>query len=151
MKTKINLGKIDYNRTGRKINAVDLEVNLKETEQGIVFTMSGSVWNSKKTGIIAGGQMCDEIGKHFKHDKRVQRLVQIWQKYHLNDMNAGTINQEIALEDCKSYDYYARCKHLENNGLLYDNGYKYGTAWLFRQIPDEVIEEVKQICEYYDK
>lgn len=145
MKKKLSLGKIDYNGTGRKVNAVELEINLKETEKGYVFSMSGGIWNHIHTDYICCGQMCDEIGKMFHHNKMVQRLVNIWEQYHLNDLNAGTINQEKALESFESKDYTKQCEYLKSIGLYEDNGYKYGTAWLFRQIPDEVIDEIKTI------
>lgn len=80
---------MDYNGTGRKINQVTVEIEIKERTNRIdqnlnpiercnVFTMSGNVWNSKHTDIITGGQMCDELPKLFPHNKSLKRLVEIW-------------------------------------------------------------------------
>ena len=35
----------------------------------------------------------------------------------------------------------------EKNNLLFDNGYKYGSAWLFRPIPKKDLQEIKRIIE----
>jgi hypothetical protein len=145
MKTRIELGKIDYNNSGRKNCLATFEVELKETEKGLVFSMCANVWNIRKTYIYCGGQCCDTIGECFPNNKKVQRLVEIWKKYHLNDLNAGTINQENALKNISGHDYTEQCKYLESVNLLYDNGYKYGTSWLFRQIPEDVIQEIKEL------
>jgi len=40
-------------------------------------------------------------------------------------------------------DYTRRCDLLHRIGLLYDNGYKYGSAWLVEPLPDDIIAEVK--------
>jgi hypothetical protein len=147
MKKIIELGKIDYNGFGCKINLATLDVELKETEKGLVFTMSGNIWNSKKTDIIAGGQICDEMLNYFK-DKKTKRLVEIWKNYHLNDMNAGTIEQETALQNYPEKDYTKQCEYLKSIGLYEDNGYKYGSAWLFRSIPEDIINEIKNLVNF---
>ena len=72
------------------------------------------------------------------------RLKQAWQRWHLNDMRAGTPKQEEAIRrwrsttDDPSYD--AACKMLESIDLLFDNGYRYGTAWLKEKVPLDVLE-----------
>lgn len=38
------------------------------------------------------------------------------------------------------YDYTKACEALEEVGLLYDNGYKYGSSWLKEELPTEVIK-----------
>lgn len=72
------------------------------------------------------------------------RLKQAWKRWHLNDMRAGTPNQEDAVRmwRCTTDDqsYEAACKMLESINLLVDNGYKYGSAWLKEEVPLEVLE-----------
>ena len=59
-------------------------------------------------------------------------------------MRAGTPKQEEAIRrwrsttDDPSYD--AACKMLESIDLLFDNGYRYGTAWLKEKVPLDVLE-----------
>ena len=62
-------------------------------------------------------------------------------------MHAGTIAQENCLEKCKVHDYAEQCKFLEKNNLLYDNGYKYGSKWLFWEIPENDLKVIKEIME----
>lgn len=73
------------------------------------------------------------------------RLKQAWQRWHLNHMRAGTYEQERMVREWRefapgSYDYQAACKMLEEKGLLIDNGYKYGSAWLKEEVPSDVLE-----------
>lgn len=71
------------------------------------------------------------------------RLLSIWDTYHLNDLTSGTITQEEALSEWKKsnkYDYAAACKYLESLGILEDRGYKYGTGWLCKPVPQEDID-----------
>ena len=147
MKTKIELPKIDYNGTGRKVNAVTIDVELKETEKGKVFTMSAGVWNSKRTDYICCGQMCDELPLLYPNNKLVKRLVQIWEKYHLNNLNAGTERQEKAIYNAgkEKAGYTEQGEYLKSIGLYFDGDYEYGSKWIFRPIPENIIEEIEQI------
>lgn len=73
-------------------------------------------------------------------------LNRVWNRWHLNDMRAGTPEQEKAVrwylenEGKGVYSYEAIAQFLETNGLLYDDGYKYGSGWLKEEVPLEVIE-----------
>ena len=145
MRKKFTFGKIDYYGTGRRINAVEVEVAL--SDKG-VFTASGTIWNSKHTDCVCGGQCLDTIAEYIKNPtfKKIHRL---WKQYHLNDMHAGTVAQEEALVNAnlmgRDYDYRKCCDYLESIGLLEDNGYRYGTAWLKRDIPVEDITEIQNL------
>ena len=74
----------------------------------------------------------------------LQKLYEVWECWHLNDMRAGTPSQEEAvrswLTQGNSYDYSKACKYLESIGLLYDGDYKYGTKWLFEEVPQDVLK-----------
>lgn len=138
---KLNLGKIDWNKTGKKINKVVIEYELEEKtdretgEAYLQFTASGEVWNSKGTDIIEGGQMLDRIAKRFPTNPRVQELTKIWRRWHLNGMKAA-------------------CEHQRELGWTYNThagqkcptcGYEIGTKWLVERIPEDVIERIKQL------
>ncbi|MCK5639870.1 MAG: hypothetical protein KAJ19_03705 [Gammaproteobacteria bacterium] len=102
-----------------------------------------------------GGQIHDTIKSEFpdykRHDvkyKRIARIIQIWERWHLNDLTAGTVMQEDAIREWKrtnDYEYGAACAFLKDIGLYEVKGYKYGTAWLFEKIPDEIITEIKEL------
>lgn len=147
MKTKIELPKIDYEGRGRKINAVDIDLELRDKPQGKVFSMSAGIWDSKKTDYICCGQMCDKLPALYPNNQLVKRLVELWGKYHLNDMNTGTEKQEKELRKAgkEKADYTEQCEYLESINLYFDGNYKYGSAWLFRPIPENIINEIEQI------
>lgn len=85
-----------------------------------------------------------EVFLHCKFQFSADNMRQVWQRWHLNDMRAGTPKQEEAIRrwrsttDDPSYD--AACKMLESIDLLFDNGYRYGTAWLKEEVPVDVLE-----------
>ena len=89
----------------------------------------------------------DEIARLFPHDDRVQRIVRVWRTWHLNDMTAGTPKQETAIAGWKAkgnkYDYSKAVEYLKSIGLYEDDGYKYGHAWLKRELPDDVKNEIR--------
>jgi hypothetical protein len=88
-------GKVDYNDTGKKNCMVEIEWSLKDGK----FSMSGSIWNPRKTDIYCGGQCIDTIAKLFPRDKQVQSMLTLWEEWHLNDMTAGSPAQEAWLKE----------------------------------------------------
>ena len=72
------------------------------------------------------------------------RIYHIWKEYHLNNLQSGTKKQTEMLtkELHKADNYTEACKHLETIGLLIDRGYKYGTSWLCKEIPSEIVAEI---------
>ena len=145
MKRTFNFGKIDYYGRGRKINLVEVKVEL--SDKG-VFTASATIWNSKKTDCVCAGQCLDEVARHIKSDK-FKKIHRLWKQYHLNDMHAGTEKQEAALIEAGltgfASDYRKCCDYLESIDLLVDDGYKFGTSWLKRDIPVEDIAEIERL------
>lgn len=114
---------------------VKLKIELKEGR----FSISGDCGGSF-------GQCYDSI----KPTPTQKKIIAIWKKYHLNDMNAGTPEQEKALKGFKG-DYDAQCEHLKKKGLYevtLKNGkpYKYGTGWITRELPTDLWAEVEAVC-----
>jgi hypothetical protein len=77
-------------------------------------------------------------------------LCTIWREWHLNDMQAGTELQRNALETMPAFEYPqthydTALAHLETLGLRIDRGYKYGSAWLTRRAPNEVVARLEAI------
>ncbi len=80
----------------------------------------------------------------------VNRLLDIWQRWHLNDMRAGSpaqmeylrANPIVAKYPESHYD--KACKALASAGLNPDaDGYKYGHAWKHETVPSDVIAEIQ--------
>lgn len=105
---------------------------LKEVENPREVSIMGQVGNRFH------GQVCDD----FKPTEAQKALVDFWKKHHLNGMCAGTKAQTEALEGCKSTDYNDQCEYLDFHGLLVDNGYEYGTGWLWRPFPEEELDGI---------
>lgn len=88
----------------------------------------------------------------------VKKIMEIWDEWHLNDMNAGTVAQTAVLKGFKEavkkatgkeprMDYDKQCAVLDAAGMLEDDGYKYGTAWLKRDVPEDVLDFLKSLPE----
>lgn len=81
----------------------------------------------------------------------VLRLCELWERWHLNGMQAGTRAQREALKDMSPAVYPEShfdkaCAHLEARGILKDRGYSYGSAWLSEPLPDEVKAEILSLA-----
>ncbi|RYD61954.1 MAG: hypothetical protein EOP83_15845 [Verrucomicrobiaceae bacterium] len=149
MRRTIDLGKIAYNRTGRKANRVTIEVELNVGR----LSICGNIWNQRETDCVSCGQNIDEIGRLFPNNQMVQRIVAIWDQYHLNDMQAGSPAQRAHLNglgEQRPTGYNETLAELTRVGLQPDasylyNGkpYAYGSAWLREEIPEEIIAEIE--------
>ena len=154
MKKRFEFGKVDLNGTGRKINRVYVDVELCENKQGqTVFSASGAIMNSRNTDCICGGQCIDEISK-FVDNPTFNTIRNMWKLYHLNDLHAGTKEQEIEVkkwlkETNQSFDYGKVCDHLKEVGLYestYNNKpYLYGHGWIYEPIPEEDLKTIKNL------
>jgi len=71
----------------------------------------------------------------------------VWERWHLNDLRAGTPIQEtfirIAIEDGWKYEYKEACAKLKDAGIYEIDGYKYGHSWLTEEVPQDVIDFLK--------
>lgn len=143
-----NFGKIAYTST-RKINTVDVEMELRYTDKGPELSICGNIWNGRHTDIVMGGQCLDEMNKieAIHGNSLFQELYRLHSLYHLNSLHAGTVKQEDALHNSgkRFHNYDDQCKYLESVGLLYDGDYKYGTAWLYREIPENDLNKIKSM------
>jgi len=146
----INIGIVDLG--GSKGGQLFCNIELKEGR----LSISG-VEAPLPSGNARGS--CGQIVMHEWNFKKlhkgwtpalVSKFRKTWDKYHLNDMKAGSPRQEIAIKAWElggaKYDYTAACAMLKELGLLEDSEYlhegkpyKYGSAWLKTEIPTEVI------------
>jgi hypothetical protein len=94
----------------------------------------------------SAGQIIDDVRAVVKPVKGrtaadLEELVSIWEEYHLNDMNALCSHQTIKWEDST----YGRRMDLDAIGACPVNGYRPGSAWLYKTVPDSVLERVREI------
>ena len=140
------LGKVDYNGNGRR--TCEAAITWELTEDGR-FSMQAEIWNNRHTDIYMGGQCVDQVAAYAPHDKKARRMVAVWERWHLNDMKAGTLAQEQYLREHPVTAVYPESHYekaseaLTAAGLNPDNGYKYGSAWLREELPADVLAEIR--------
>jgi hypothetical protein len=85
---------------------------------------------------------------------KLTAFLDLWDEWHLNDMTAGSPDQEAYLKahpvtyKYPQSHYEEACKALAAVGLHPDNlGYHYGSAWLHRDVPENVLEALKALPE----
>lgn len=153
LKKRKDFKKIDYNGSGRKINLVTTELELREKENGkYVFSAVAKIWNATSTDYICCGQCFDELCRFpvLKNNPEFGFIYTMWSKYHLNDIHAGTPKQELALRrkfgPKYKYNYDISKQYLESIGLFKDEGHEYGRGFYFLEIPEK---DLNQLLTYF--
>lgn len=152
LKKTFELGKVDYLGIGRKTCPITIDMELRNADTDKPeLSICGDIWNHKRTDCYQCGQCIDTILKYFPHNKLVNELFVFWTNYHLNGMHAGTLAQEEALHNANlknwANDYKHCCDYLESIGLLEDNGYKFGTGWLYQGMPEKDLNRIKALLQ----
>lgn len=164
MQKTIDLGKVDYEGRGYKANLVTITIELRDGR----LAMSGDIWDARHSDIVGGGQNYDDIARLFPSAPKVQRMIEVWKRWHINTMRAGCEHQRAEGWDTRPIDpskpLNAFGKHFEGQrddlpnmlawvrpsehpeGLLTKPcptcGYRYGTQWLPEPLPDDIVAEV---------
>lgn len=145
------------------------ELYVRASWDGHRLSMVG-VAGPKANGDARGssGQCVDELDEvtiwhHGWDAAKGARLKAIWQRWHLNDMRAGSQVQEDWLranpvEATYPESHYEKASEaLAAAGLNPDaNGYKYGHAWKTEEVPEEIIRELfaftpsQRVCPWRD-
>jgi hypothetical protein len=134
-------GKVSINGN-RKINLVEIEVNLKIRDGRPCFSASANVWNEAHSEIVWGGQCIDSIFTDYRKDlenrKLFEQILRLWEKWHLNDMRASCEHQKSG----KLGDFCKKCN------------YEWGSAWKYHYIEKNDLREIMDILkvptrEYY--
>ena len=94
----------------------------------------------------------DELSKLEVENKLFATIKELWHKYHLNDMHAGTPEQEESLKKenlLSANDFEKACEYLKSIGLYeveYEGKpYRYGSGWLHFPIPKKDLEKIHLI------
>ena len=102
-----------------------------------------------------GGQCVDEIRMIWGHIPEIAELCNLWDRWHLNDMNSGTKAQMEVIRKlgrCPASEDWLTwtSAHLALRDLLVDQGYTFGHAWLFEVIPAKVVVRIKALAKEID-
>lgn len=110
-------------------------IKLTEIEdKKVILIIRGSIKFANGGYIKAPCQCIDEIAKFFPNNKRVQRVCEIWEKYHMNNLHAGCVHQREFEKE--PYEKHKGC-HCDICN------YTYGHGWQFEEIPQDIIDEIK--------
>lgn len=129
---------------------VEVEIELRENRRvyvwedgdlkeirGNVFSASAMVY--RHSSFVCGGQCLDDPevldliknGKLCEKDKAIYlEVFRLWKNYHLNYMHAGCEHQK---EGTPVGEICPIC------------GYRYGSAWLYHEIPEKDLEVIKHL------
>lgn len=171
------VGKIKNKHYQNRAQDVTLDIELKHHEgkkmgidgktyeNPLELSISGGVWNTIHSDITSGGQIEDELKDALaKHEftpiyplnhQDMKELLDVWQKWHLNDMRTGTDKQEKIISehiDDKKYEhldkfYDRKIAILKDHDLEVDNGIDFGKAWYYEPLPEDVINFIREIQE----
>lgn len=80
-------------------------------------------------------------------------LLNVWSKYHLNDMTPGCVHQEKLKKSLKSFlgneffnaDNYSRVMEISEFKQCSVDGYCYGSAWKRTEIPANIISFLESL------
>jgi len=120
-------------------------------------------WDGRKLSIA--GVEGDSYGQIITHEwdfvsyapgwsaELVATFRSVWDRWHLNDMRAGSPAQEAFLRENpqSGRDYSQACAVLARAGLNPDNGYSYGANWLVEEVPSDVIAFLESLPEATSK
>lgn len=140
----------DFKRTVKFVdgngNIVKVKIEITDSNKCKELSMSGECDGSM-------GQCDDSIDPATDSQKT---LLDIWGKYHLNTMNAGTPEQKNALnkatlKNINVSDYGKACNYLKFIDLytVQNEGkpYNYGSSWLIELLPTNTITIINAVCD----
>jgi len=163
LKKEIEIGRVEGNSYGYKQSLpVTIEIELKQENKGVVLSIVGNIWQPRRGDIVEGGQCQDTIREHLNDGtlklkgytkEEILKLLDIWDRWHLNDLRAGCEHQRALIplykkekgEDffnASNYDEIIKLPEFKKCPVC---GYKYGTAWLFEPLPKEVISFIREL------
>jgi hypothetical protein len=108
------------------------------------FSVMGATRVGRSEG--SAGQIVDELSKVTSFApgwdaERRDRAVELWNRWHLNDVKAGCAHQTVVWEDSD----YGRRPSLDLTEPCPESGYRYGSAWLTEPISAEVEAELRDV------
>lgn len=129
---------------------VEVKIKLHENRRGYVWKdgalkeVRGNAFSAmamvyRHNSFVIGGQCLDDSevldivknGKLSEEDKVIYlEVFRLWKNYHLNDMHAGCEHQK---EGTPVGEICPICR------------YRYGSAWLYREIPEKDLEAIKHL------
>lgn len=140
-------------------------VEHEEIPYPLVLTITGELCDLSKRRsspdfIVGIGQIHGEVRKIVQPDGSLtvddaKRLADLWERWHLNTMRAACAHMDLSQvpDDVPENLPYAerqaggvdRYTWIRTNLPCPVSDYKYGSAWLAENVPDEVVEEISNL------
>lgn len=152
----VNPGKVACGKMNRQFFA---EITFKDGHLSI-YGVIGPKSNGNAFG--AAGQIHEELDRVVPAKgwdaESVKKFQKVWERWHLNDLRAGSPKQMRFLESLaangKPVDYENAVKAMKEAGIYEDvdfihegKPYRYGSAWLKEEVPAEVLEWLQSLPE----
>ena len=124
---------------------------LNEVQKPICLSIHGDVKHGKS--YVCGGQINDTLEealqeKAFKKltipEDTLRKLLEIWDQWHLNDLRAYCIHQKEFMPQHPEKFFYAD-NYKPEFAKCSKCGYRYGTAWLYEPLPQDVINFLENL------
>ena len=127
---------------------------LKEVKNPERLSICGDIYYGKKW--FQGGQINNVIRNALEQNafmrlkiprESLEKLLEIWEEWHLNDLRAYCIHQKPIIQRIKKetpellasgLERYKKLKQIPELKQCPECGYEYGSAWLYEPIPKEV-------------
>lgn len=146
---------------------VTITLKIKHTDRDKILTTTAELAPKGTqnvvsfTGTMSGraGQIDSELRKEVESgevtviiaDEQLEVILKAWELFHLNDLKAGTLAQEKALQEWEAQPNYNPDINegvvLQIYNLNPDRGVKYGHGWYLLPISDEQLQPLIDIFE----
>lgn len=124
-------------------------VNIKFNEVKRTLSIIGVV-SPKRNGNASSCGQLNPVDVNALHSQlspeELTKLNNIWERWHLNNMNAGVEVQETCIRDYREqypnwkYEFSKACNILKDANLYEVDGYKYGYKWIHEEVPEVILE-----------
>lgn len=148
-------GKITLELELRKVRGLKETVEHTTVKDYTELSICGEILTKNGRGWYSGGQIdstlqeaLEAVGGYRELNitrKQLKEILSIWKEWHLNGLKAGCIHQESF--NVNEGDFYekqaietAKCPH----------GYKYGSKWLVKELPESVENRIKELFSLND-
>jgi hypothetical protein len=108
-----------------------IQIELRKREWGEELSIVGRLVTPD---ISSSGQCIGTIAQVFSDNAKINRIKEVWERWHLNGYHAGCEHQREFEKEPYENHRGAYCEICD---------YVYGTDWKYEIIPDAIIEEIK--------
>ncbi len=95
VRKKIEFGKIDYYGHGRRINMVDVDIEVRTWNGYPEMSICGGIWNGRHTDYVCCGQCLDEIKDELIRNRLISpkffEIYNVWKNWHLKKVPEDVI------------------------------------------------------------